>query len=242
MNPIGIIIQARMKSTRLPAKILLKSGSKPFLQHQIERLRKIQLPLFIATTTNKADLPIVKFCETNRLEYFRGSEKNVLSRYVKCAQKFNISTVIRVTSDCPLIEPALITLGLKWFVESGSAWTYVSNTIDRTYPRGFDFEVFSFEALNDAFIHAELDEDKEHVTPYIWKNKSGLVRIEQILRDKNSSKFRLTLDTLEDFQLLNTLIEEFNAHELSGEEIIALLESHPELHAINSHIEQKKIE
>jgi spore coat polysaccharide biosynthesis protein SpsF len=237
---VGIIIQARMGSTRLPSKIMLPVNWKPIFQYQIDRLKRIYFPLYIATTVKPADIAVVDFARQNNIACFRGDEENVLNRYYGCAKENKLNLIVRITSDCPLIDPQLIQKGIEQYIASGNKNLFLSNTINRTYPRGFDFEIFSFHLLEEAFLKAIEVSDKEHVTPYIWKNKGGNVRVEQITGGTDASKYRLTLDTPEDFTLLRTLIEKHSADKLKGEEIIALMQAHPELALINQHIEQKK--
>jgi len=236
----GIIIQARMGSSRLPGKILLPVKSKPIFQCQIDRLRDVECPIIVATTTEPSDTAVVNFAIVNKLDFFRGSESNVLERYYLCAKQYKLDVVIRLTSDCPLIDPVLINESLSAYLEEKDDYLYLSNSLSRTYPRGFDFEIFSFALLEDAYKNATDNWDKEHVTPYIGANKSGKVRIKQVMNDEDNSRFRLTLDTKEDFDLLRLVIEQFNAEKLSGPAIIDILKTYPELVAINEHIEQKK--
>jgi len=229
-----------MGSTRLPSKIMLPVNGHPIFQSQINRLKDLSHPLYIATTTQLADTVVLEFAEKNNIQCFRGDETNVLSRYYECARKFELDLVVRLTSDCPLIDPLLVEKGIRQYLEMGDKKIFLSNAISRSYPRGFDFEIFSYYLLEDAYRNAVDISDKEHVTPYIWKNKSGNVRVEQIIRTSDASQYRLTLDTQEDFALLRILIEEHRADALSGEEIIKLMHAHPELAIINQHIEQKK--
>ena len=240
-NNIGIIIQARMGSTRLPSKIMLPVNGHPIFQSQINRVRTINYPIYIATTIQPADNAIVDFAEQNNIPCFRGNENNVLSRYYECAKENKLDIIVRITSDCPLIDPVLIKKGLDEYLIMADNNLFLSNTINRTYPFGFDFEIFSFHLLEDAFHCAVDSSDKEHVTPYIWKNKGGRVHTKQLTRSTDESKYRLTLDTTEDYILLKTLIEQYHADSMSGNEIIKLMQIHPELALINQHIEQKKI-
>jgi spore coat polysaccharide biosynthesis protein SpsF len=239
-NNIGIIIQARMGSTRLPAKIMLPVNGRPILGFQIDRLKKINIPLYIATTNKISDNTIEEFSRKNHLNFFRGDENNVLSRYFECASHFNLDVIIRVTSDCPLIDEELIKASVEEYINEGNLNLYYSNTIKRSFPRGFDFEIFSFELLSEAKKNAIDLIDLEHVTPFIWKNKGGKTELKQLVAKTDNSVFRLTLDTKEDFMLLKLLIEEHRANELKGEEIIRIMQNHPELAKINAHIEQKK--
>lgn len=237
---IGIVIQARMGSTRLPSKIMLDVKGEPIFQTQVNRLSFIHYPIYIATTTKPADIAIVEFANKNNIPCYRGDENNVLSRYYECAKKYQLDLIVRLTSDCPLLDAGIIKSGIEHYVSMDDENLYLSNALERTYPRGFDFEIFSFHLLEEAYKNASDEMDKEHVTPYICKNKSGHVKFEHVKREINVSQFRLTLDTPEDFELLKTLIEKHHANLLSGDDIIKLMQQHPELALINQHSEQKK--
>ncbi len=237
---VAIITQARINSNRLPNKIFLEAGHQSFLYYHIERLRKTGLPIIVATTNNGSEKPIVEFCSANDIPCFCGDEHNVLSRYQACAQKFEVDTIIRVTSDCPLIDGNIISNGLAEYNKCDD-FTYYSNALHRTYPRGMDYEIFSYPLLKEAFDNAVESSDKEHVTPYIWKNKSGHVIIKNDLAPVDYSNFRITLDTAEDQLLLTKLIEEHHASELACAEIVGILKNNPALVEINKLIEQKKV-
>ncbi len=239
-NKIGIIIQARIGSTRLPAKIMKLIKGKSILDYQLDRINILQYPIFIATTTKPQDNVIEEFAKERGISFFRGDEDNVLKRYFDCAIKYNLSTIIRITSDCPLIDPQIVEQGIRQYLQSKNDHLYLSNTLERTYPRGADFEVFSFSELKDAYENAVEESDTEHVTPYIWRNKSGNVKIAQYKQSRDFSDFRLTLDTPEDFELIKSLIEDYGADKLSMEEICDVMCKNPALAMINNHIEQKK--
>jgi spore coat polysaccharide biosynthesis protein SpsF len=239
MTP-GIIIQARMGSTRLPGKILKKAGGIPLLQVLIDRLKQGNIRFVIATTTKEADNVLADFCSTNTIPFFRGDEDDVLSRYYLCAQKFEIEPVIRITSDCPLLDAAIIEGGLEKYLNSDRERLYLSNTTKRTFPRGFDFEIFSYELLSEANSKATDSTDREHVTPFLWKNKPGNIVVEPFTGKSDDSDLRLTVDTEEDYILIKSLIESYGAQKMSGPEIIKILRQHPELAKINAHVEQKK--
>ena len=236
---VGLIVQARLGSSRLPRKILLSVKSKPIFQYQINRLRDVGYPIIVATTSEIADEAIVDFARDNNLDFFRGSETNVLERFYQCAKHFDLDVVVRLTSDCPLIDPLPIKESIFNYLKENNDQLYLSNSLSRTYPRGFDFEIFSFQLLEIAYMNATDNWDKEHVTPYIGNNKSGNVKIKQVVNKENNSRFRLTLDTPEDFDLLRSLIEQFDADILSGPDIVNILKTHPELVSINEHIKQK---
>ena len=238
---IGIITQARMTSTRLPGKIFKEVNHKNLLQYHIDRLKQTGFDIAIATTINTTDNCVCEFAEKQQLKFHRGSENNVLSRFHEAAIKFNFDIIIRVTSDCPLIDPHLIRNSVEKYLKFNNPNLYMSNGIERTFARGFDFEIFSFQLLDEAFKNATLEEDLEHVTPYIWKNRSGKVELYPIKQTTDNSRFRITVDTADDFELIKTLIEKYKADKLAHNEIEEILSLHPELVAINSHIEQKKV-
>lgn len=239
---IAIITQARVNSTRLPNKIFLKAKDKSFLEYHIDSLKATGIEVIVATTNNGSERPIVEFCKKNDIHSFEGDEDNVLKRFYDCAVKYKINTIIRVTSDCPLINKDIILKGVEEYQKiKNNSLIYVSNTINRTYARGMDFEIFSFEALEDAFYNAKEFSDKEHVTPYIWKNKSNGTVIKQVLDSEDSSGLRLTLDTKEDQNLLTKLIEDYDAKNLSYNQIKVILNENESLRNINQYIEQKKV-
>jgi len=238
---VGIISQARMTSTRLPGKVLLKANDETMLYYHINRLKWSEFPIYIATTINKTDEPIVDFCKAYNIPFYRGDENNVLSRYYECAVKYDLDIIVRVTSDCPLIDGNLVRDGINSFLNENNPNLYLSNIIGNTYPRGFDYEIFSIESLTEAYNKAITSYQKEHVTPFIIENVSGKIEFKKLGRYKNAGHFRLTLDTEEDFELIKKLIIEYNAEQLNCEEIIKIMESVPELHLINAHIKQKQI-
>ena len=240
MNNYGIISQARMTSTRLPGKVLLKVLDKPLIQYHVERLQWSNLPIYIATTTNKTDDAIIDFCKELNISYYRGDEHNVLSRFYECALKNKLDVIVRVTSDCPLIDGKIIQEAVKQYMEWNNSTIYYSNCLKRTFPRGFDFEIFSFKALKEAVENATDQSELEHVTPYINTNRSGKIILKHFVYKKDESAYRLTVDTPEDFELIKELIENFNCEKKGTSEVIRLLKLNPHLTKINQHIEQKK--
>lgn len=220
---IGIITQARMTSTRLPGKVMLQASNKSLLQHHIERLQWSGLPIHIATTTNETDTPIVNFCDRFHIPYYRGEEHNVLKRYYECASNQQLDIVIRCTSDCPLIDGRMIKVAVQQYLEWNNENIYYSNCQVRTFPRGFDFEVFSYNALKDAYSNATQQPELEHVTPYINQNKSGKIMLKHFLNAVDESRYSVTVDTPADYTLIKTLIEDFKCGQKSAAEIIAQL-------------------
>ncbi|SET51679.1 cytidylyltransferase domain-containing protein [Hymenobacter actinosclerus] len=241
MKKVGIISQARMTSTRLPGKVLKPIGGRPLLAYHTERLQASGLDVYLAITTNATDDPLADFAAAHALPVSRGPEDDVLARYQRCAAAHELDVIVRVTSDCPLLDGRLIAQAVQEYLAAENPRLYLSNVLERTYPRGFDFEVFSRELLDEAARHATTAADREHVTPYLHQNRSGRVQFAHLTRPTDRSAYRLTVDTAEDFELIRRLMEEYQADMLGADELIALLEEHPELVAINAHIEQKKL-
>jgi spore coat polysaccharide biosynthesis protein SpsF len=238
---VGIITQARATSTRLPGKVLLTAGDRTFLEHHLDRLIATGLPVIVATTTNSDDEPIVVLAEKAGIPVFRGSEEDVLSRFAGAARQYGLDGVVRVTSDCPLIDAEVVAAGVERFRAENDENLYLSNCLERTYPRGMDYEVFSTARLLDAEARATLPADREHVTPYLHQNRPGDIRLLNLPWRGGGSHYRLTLDTEDDRKLLTALIEDYHANTLNCADLVAILAEHPELPALNEHIEQKKL-
>lgn len=238
---IGIISQARMTSTRLPGKVLRPVAGQPLLHYHVQRLRQSGLPLYLAITTNREDDPLADFAAAHQVPCTRGDEQDVLGRYHQCAQEHGLDVIVRVTSDCPLLDGPLLASCVREYVRLANPGLYLSNVLRRTFPRGFDFEIFSRQLLEEAFHRATLPADREHVTPYINQNRSGQVHFRHSSRVPDRSCYRLTVDTAADFELIRTLIEDFGAATLDADQLIRLLDQHPELVALNAHVEQKQV-
>ena len=164
---IGVITQARTGSNRLPGKILLKAAGKTLLAHHLQRLKSSSWTTIVATTTEPEDRKIVQICQSENVDYYRGSHLDVLDRYYKCAVSFDLDVVIRCTSDCPFVDSQMIEDALAIYLSTQSyQQVYLSNVISRNYPKGADFEIFSIQALTEAYESAVVDMDREHVTPY----------------------------------------------------------------------------
>ena len=237
---VCIITQARMTSSRLPGKVLMKIAGKTILDLHLDRLQQTRFPIVVATTTNVEDDPIVALCERRNIAYVRGSEHNVLSRFAEASKNLPSECVVRVTSDCPLIDPKLILTCVEAYFSIGHENSYVSNCFPRTYARGFDTEVFSAKMLHEADQTSTDEFEREHVTPRFWQNKKGEYTLRNIEQPVDHSSMRITLDTSDDFQALERLITDYGAAELTQPEIENLLLLHPEIGALNAHVEQKK--
>ncbi|WML46079.1 glycosyltransferase family protein [Neobacillus sp. PS3-40] len=239
------IIQARMGSTRLPGKILKEVLGKPLLEYQIEQVRNSKQidEIVIATTTKDTEQPIIDLCGRLLVPYYRGSEEDVLSRYFEAAQQSHAEIIVRLTSDCPLIDPNVIDEVISHYIKNFPIYDYVSNTIERSYPRGLDVEVFSMQALEQSFKKAKDTVCREHVTPYIYQH-TNLFNLGYVKNDLDLSKYRLTVDTEEDFKLVDQLIKELLKRDnkyFTLRDIIDVMQENPEWLFINSHIEQKKL-
>ncbi|MGZ0149291.1 cytidylyltransferase domain-containing protein [Kribbella sp. WER1] len=243
---IGIVTQVRVTSTRLPAKVLLTVAGRSYLEHHLDRLSRTGLPVVVATTTNFNDNLVVQLCNEDGFPVFRGSEDDVLSRFAGAARAHGLDAIVRVTSDCPLIDPEIVAAGVdRWRAENDPD-LYISNCLERTYPRGMDFEIFSAARLYDADAKATLKADREHVTSYLHQNRSGEMRLLNLPwsggpSSNRAAQYRLTLDTADDWKLLDALIEDFDGTGLGCAELVKILDEHPELAALNAHIEQKKL-
>jgi len=210
-NMTAAIIQARMGSTRLPGKVMMKINDKPLIWYVIKRLKQSELiqKIFVATTTYQGDDKIEDFCNELEIECFRGSEDDVLDRYYQTAKKYNINNIIRITADCPLVDYRLVDDMIKFYLKGN--YDYVSNCLKPHYPDGMDIEIFKYCALEKAWNNAKLLSEREHVTPYIWKNSSfngkNIFVSENFGYNIDFSHFRLTVDTEEDFEIIKFIIE-----------------------------------
>ncbi len=231
------IIQARMGSTRLPGKVLKEINGKPLLSYQIDRLshsEKID-KIVIATSDLARDDEIVDFCIANNVEYYRGSESDVLTRYFECARIHNPDTVVRLTADCPLCDPKVIDSVISKFQESGV--DYCANTIPietSFFPDGSDVEVFSMKALEKANFEVSDTHFREHVTFQFWQD--DCYTSTQLLGNKDYSKYRITVDYPEDFEVVKCVFDELKKRQTFGNlpEIIEIINSTKGIKDLNS--------
>jgi spore coat polysaccharide biosynthesis protein SpsF len=241
---VAAIIQARMGSTRLPGKVLKKVLGKTLLEYQIERVKRAKTidEIIIATTTKESDDQIVQLCQQLSIPYYRGSEEDVLSRYYEAATEFGVDVVVRLTSDCPIIDPNVIDKVVEHYLENKDRYDYVSNTLARTYPRGLDTEVMSYEVLKRAHEEAKELTYREHVTAYIYHHPDQF-RLYNVSNEKDESKHRWTVDTEEDFELIKKIVSKLypeNTH-FNMDDVLKLIDRNPAWFDINSHVEQKKL-
>jgi len=239
---IVAIIQARMGSSRLPGKVLMELIGEPLLAHVVKRTGRAKTisNIVVATTTNQIDDIIVQFCQKNGWLCFRGNERDVLDRYYQAAVEYQADVIVRITSDCPLIEPEIID-GVVGEYLKNPLLDYVSNTLaPRTFPHGLDVEVVSFEALKCAWEEDNNYEWREHVTPYIYRHPEKFT-IRTVANDKDLSYMRWTVDTPEDLDFVRHIYEHFCHDHFSWKEVLALLEKNPEWLEINRHIKQRQV-
>ncbi len=242
MNIVAII-QARMGSTRLPGKVLMDLAGKPMLERVIRRTgRATRLSeVVVATTTNPQDRVIARLCHDLGVPFTCGSEFDVLDRYYQAAVRYHADAIVRITADCPLIDPGIIDNVISEFLNLPYV-DYVSNTFSlRTFPRGLDVEVMQFKALERARTLDRSRLSREHVTRYIHQ-RPDIFSIRAYWHTEDLSKFRWTVDTPEDLKLLRLIFSSFNNDEFTWLEVVDLLEANPDLNLINSHIVQKEIQ
>ena len=229
------IIQARVGSSRLPNKVLKDLCGKPALWHVINRVKKSKLidEIIIATTIEKQDLQIVKFCADNDIRVFIGSESDVLDRYYQAARLFKPENIIRITSDCPLIDYEIIDLIIKKHIEENN--DYTSNTLVDSFPDGLDCEIMKYSVLERAWKNACLQSEREHVTLYI---KNGDFKKKNILCEEDRKNFRWTLDTEKDYYFIKMVYERlyYENNFFISKDIYRLLKEEPEIMEINKGI------
>jgi len=206
-----LVTQARLGSTRLPGKVLKEVDGKTLLQIHLERLKKCQniSEIIVATTVKEEDEVIYNNALKFGFKAFRGSESDVLDRFYKALKDENADWIVRVTSDCPLIDPSLVDKVITFVQENNM--DYGSNVLIEHFPDGQDIEVFKFPALKKAWENAKLSSEREHVTPYIINNSNGKgVNMFTSINYPNVIDFstiRMTVDQIEDFKLIKILIE-----------------------------------
>jgi spore coat polysaccharide biosynthesis protein SpsF (cytidylyltransferase family) len=233
---IGCIIQARVNSKRLPKKVIKKlDDSKNVLEYVIDQVKqstKIN-QIVIATTEEIQDDIITVISKKNNCDYFRGSENDVLDRYYNCAKKFNFNSIVRITSDCPLIDPQIIDKVIEKFESKN--YDYVTNTFPRTFPKGLDVEIFSFKILEKIWKIAKLPSEREHVTQFILNNNE--FRIGNVKHEDNLSNLRWTIDQNEDYEFLLNIVKRLPDRPILINDILKVLEKEPWLSKINMGID-----
>lgn len=238
------IIQARMSSSRLPGKVLQDIAGQPMLVRVVERAKRAETldEVAIATTSDPADDPIEALCRQQGYPVYRGSMFDVLDRFYQAARQFQADTVVRLTADCPVIDPQVIDRTVNAFREAGA--DFGANRLPppwkRTYPIGLDIEVCTFAALERAWKEAQLPYEREHVMPYFY-DQEGRFKIVVVDHDPDYGAYRWTVDTPEDLALLREIFTRFNGDDhFSWLDVLALVQREPRLLQLNAAVKAKQ--
>lgn len=238
------VVQARMGSTRLPGKVLMDLAGEPLLARTVERTRRAATldEVVVATTTAPADDTLVDFCAARGWPCERGDEHDLLDRYYHAARAHGAEVVVRITADCPFMDPSLIDRVVGAFFD-GQPVDYASNTKvpPSTYPPGMDVEVMWFDALARAWREDGDPAWREHVTPYIYRHPEAF-RLLRVPGEVDLSAQRWTVDTPEDLAFCERIYRHFGHDRFTTADVHAALVAHPEWLAINRHVEQKQVE
>lgn len=205
---IGIIIQARMGSTRLPGKVLREIAGKPMLEHLVERVKKSQFAekTIVATSMQIQDHIIQELCERVEVECFMGSEHDVLGRYYFAAKHHGFKVIVRINGDSPLSDPKLIDELILFYINRSEKIDYASNKLIPSFPLGLEAEIFSFNALERAYQNAVLPFDREHVTPYFYNNPK-LFKLDGMQSTIDYHHLKLAVDTYDDYLKIKRIFE-----------------------------------
>lgn len=237
------IIQARMSSTRLPGKVLKLAAGRTLLERMVERVRKASKvdATWVATTTDPSDDQLVQFCLEQDIPVYRGSLQDVLDRYYQLAMREVANAVVRLTGDCPLVDPALIDEVIDAFQREGAdfACNRLPPPFTRTYPIGLDIEVCTFAALEKAWHNAKEKHQREHVLPYLYETP-GKFKVYQLNYQENLGALRWTVDTPQDLELIRAIYDRFDGrNDFSWLEVLDLYRREPELFRVNASIHHK---
>jgi len=232
---VNCFIQARMGSSRLPEKVMKIIRGKPAIEHIIFALKKSKMidNIVVLTSDKEADDVLAKYLKKNNYLYFRGSENDVLQRYVEAGRKFPCDLVVRITADCPLVDPEIVDKVIQNALLSGA--DYTSNVIERTFPDGHDVEVIKYSVLKKINEESKDKLEHEHITLHILKNQ-GKFKVKNVYapENKHRSEWRICLDTEKDLSLIKKIYDNFpESHIISYDDIIHLFEKHPQLPKIN---------
>jgi spore coat polysaccharide biosynthesis protein SpsF len=237
------IIQARMASSRLPGKVLLDIAGEPMLMRVVERSRRASNldRVVVATTEDPSDDAVAALCLQRGVPCYRGSMQDVLDRYYQTAKHFGAAVVVRLTADCPLIDPGLIDQAVEELNRTGA--DFVANRLPppwrRTYPIGLDVEVCTFKALARAWNEADQPQHREHVMPYLYEEE-GRFQTVLLHHEPDYGHLRWTVDTQEDLELIRRVYEHFAGQDdFSWLDVLALFQEHPQLAEINAKVKHK---
>jgi spore coat polysaccharide biosynthesis protein SpsF len=237
---VGAIVQARMGSTRLPGKALLDIEGTSMLARVIDRTRRARSidRVIVATTTKPQDDPLAAHARELAVEVFRGDEEDVLDRYYQAASHHALDVVVRITSDCPLLDPELVDQVVRPLLDRSSAVDYSANTLRRTYPRGLDVEAVPFATLARAWREAQSAHERAHVFPYVYEHPDQF-SLAGISDAVDRSDMRWTVDTEEDLLFVREVCRALGARDFTWVDVLHLIETRPQLLGINSRVRQK---
>lgn len=234
------VVQARMLSTRLPNKVMLPLAGEPLLVRMVERVQASGLAgvIVVATTTDPADDAIVRLCEERGLNVFRGDQDDLLDRHYQAARAYGAEAVVKIPSDCPLIDPAVIDLVLGRYLDHAAEVDFVSNLHPATYPDGNDVEIMSMSTLATAWREATRHMEREHTTPYIWEHPDRF-RIDNVRWPAGldySMTHRWTIDYPEDYDFISAVYDALHPQNplFTLEQILAYLADNPQVAALNA--------
>lgn len=235
-NKASVIIQARMRSSRLPGKVMMNVLGKPLIGYMIDRLRHSKLvdKIIVATSTDDSNNVLCDYLQCLGVIVFRGSENDVLERFYKTAKKYNLKYIVRLTADCPLIDPNVVDHFIAEFFVHGA--DYVCGT--QRLAEGLDTEVFNFNLLKQAYLKAKKKSEREHLTQY-FHNNPKLFKLVKIENQMDDSKYRITVDEPADFEVVKNIIVALHDNQKTVPGITAIkqfLDQHPEIQYLNSSI------
>lgn len=240
MSGAVAVVQARMTSTRLPGKVLRDLGGSPVLGWVVRAARESGALdcVIVATSTDPSDDPVAEAALGMGAEVVRGSLDDVLGRFMLAVDTFEPEVVVRLTADCPLLDPSVIRLAVRAF--DPTELDYLSTSIERTLPRGLDVEACSVAALRQAAMGAT-GADRSHVTSYLYR-QPGRFRVAGLVFEPRAGQYRITLDTVEDAAAIEAIVAHTGDRSSSWREIVALLETRPDIVALNALVEQKPLD
>ncbi len=239
---VVVIIQARMASSRLPGKVLADLGGQPVLAwvvHRAQRARGVD-QVVVATSVAAEDSVIAAFCKEQGFACTRGDLHDVLDRYVQAAHEYDADVVVRLTGDCPFIDPGMLADNLHTFLDADPRLDFAANRLpgERTVPIGLDAEICTIGALEIAWREAQEPHQREHVMPFFYEHPQRF-RILHIKHQPDYGHYRWTVDTPEDLELVRKVVAHFKDDQFSWKEVLVLFESQPELARINAAVRHK---
>lgn len=236
---VSAMIQARMSSTRLPGKVLRQINGRPMLAYMVERVKAACNVdnVVLVTSIDSSDDAIVELCKKNDILYYRGSLDDLIDRYYQAAKKFGVDIIVRLTGDCPLVDPRIIDDMVN--IYKNATYDYIANTIPPkwTVPEGMDVEIFSFKNLERAWSEAKKPSEREHVTFYFWHNPQ-LFSVYRYNLKQDFSQYRLTVDYPEDFEAVKAVFTNLYHvnHLFTMEDIVNFLKNNPNIYKMNKDI------